>query len=106
MKTFAIREEGTNRYMPAHKTGKGGFSHDEPQENGGEFGPRLLHSKRAANAAISNWRQGYWAMVCIDGGRTWEGIDEGETWELQPSPVAGRESIKLEVVEFNLQEVV
>lgn len=99
MKTFAIRQAGTDLYMPGKRAGKVGFSNDMPVKNGGEFGPRLLHSRASATRAISNWKQGAWHLDRSGG---YDDYEEELTVIEKPE----RATIELVVVEFDLFETV
>lgn len=100
MKTYAIRQVGTDDYMPNHKAGKGGWSNDEPVLNGGDLGPRLLPTFKSAQNAISAWKQGAWYLD-----RSGSSYDDYEE-ELTVDPKPHRKDINLEVVEFHLIETV
>lgn len=96
MKVFALRQIGTNKFMPARK-GRG-YSNDEPIENGGELGPRLFFSRIGARNALSQWRRGSVERRTID-----DGFDYDEVLRVVPKP--HRAALDIEIVEFDLIEV-
>lgn len=55
---YAIKEKGTDNYLPSHRGT--GYTFDEPELNGGKYGPRLHISKRAAINTLSAWCIGNW----------------------------------------------
>ena len=98
MKVYAIRERGTEKYLPGLKRGRmrtRGFSFTEPIE--GEF-PRLFPTKRSAENALTAWLQGQWEMKISRSGM-W-GEDENDYPE--PTVVEGRKRELMEVVKFTL----
>lgn len=99
IRRYAIREIGTEKYMPLHRGARRGFSHDNPTEGGGDYGPRLFDTAMGAKNAISGWCRGKFKNSVHDYG-------DGNTYEeLEVEPVAGRHREKLEVVCFKLVEV-
>jgi hypothetical protein len=93
MKVYAIREKGTDKYLPQLKN-KRGYSHYEPLPNGGKLGPRLFMSRHAATVALTVWKKGKVEAVIYDGEH-----DHNKT-----VPVPGRKGLEMEVVEFVLIE--
>lgn len=76
---WMIRKKNTNFYMPEKKYGvKGGYSHLEPEPNGGPYGPRMFRSRHAARTSLV-----LWCMV----------------------PVEGRSRSDFELVQFTLTEM-
>lgn len=101
MNVYALRRIGTNKYLPARAPGRRGFSNDSPVPMGGALGPRLFVTKHAARCALTAWMQGVW-HIRID--RDWEsGHAEGY---LDIAPTCGRDPGTMEIVVFELREVV
>lgn len=97
LRTWAIRQKSTGKYLPARSNGRG-YSFDEPS-----FAfPRLHKSKRSAQSALTAWLQGVWDDPVYDHDE-WSHTDEkvGAT----PRKVEGRNPDDMEIVEFVLFEV-
>ena len=99
MNMYAIRKRGTMFYMPALKASRG-YSHTEPEPDGGAHGPRLFVSWRAAKAALRMWKSGVWAYEdrVAD---AWNDDEKTLRFEARPE----RAGIELEIVTFELVEV-
>lgn len=93
MKAYAIRQVGSNLYMPAHISRRSKFTKDDPVENGGISGPRLLPNKKSASLVIANWKRGITSLQIVR-----------HDYELSLfiESIKAREDIKLEIVEFEL----
>jgi hypothetical protein len=98
---YAIREKGTDKYLPGLKRGRvrlRGFSFTEPVS--GEA-PRIFHTKQSARNALTAWLQGTWHTHTISSGFYGEDTDV----YTEPKPVESRKRERMEIVEFNLVEV-
>jgi len=98
MHSYAIRQVGTSNYLPEHGSNKYGYSRDNPEFNGGLYGPRLFKDKISAIRVISNWKQGEHYLQRSGGYDDYE-----ETLLVKERPE--RKNIKLEIVEFYMSEV-
>jgi hypothetical protein len=101
MYTYAIREKGTQKYLPAMKNGRirmRGFSNTDPVEG---VPPRLFPTKRSAENALIAWLQGSWEMHQTRSGWYGEGVDIYP----EPTPVRERMREKMEIVVFVLNEI-
>ena len=97
---WAIREKGTEKYLPAMKRGRicvRGFTSTEPTEG---VPPRLFPTKRSVENALTAWLQGQWEMHQIQSG--W--YDEDVDTYPEPKAVEGRKRELMEIVKFNLTE--
>jgi len=100
IEVYAIREKGTEKYLPALKKGRmriRGFSFTQPME---KEAPRLFHTKRSAENALTTWLQGHWEIHTSVSGMFGEDVD------IYPAPtlVEGRKREAMEIVKFTLGE--
>lgn len=86
---FAIREKGTNRYMPETH---GGYSFDNPVECGSGLLPRMFPSSKSAHCSLTQWLRGKHDAGWDDGCMCFEGV----------TPVPGRKRENMEVVELEI----
>ena len=95
---YAIKHKPTGYFLPSRK-GRG-YSHDEPQPNGGKLGPRLFFSRIAARNALTAWLMGTFAreVSLLD----FEGNEVESDLIITPQPHRKREEMK--VVVFRAKE--
>lgn len=92
---YAIRERGTERYLPELKTRGRGYSWTDLELDGGQYGPRLHFTEQAARNARSAWRRGQVEVTYLSEGQPFN--------QLIPKPE--RKLVSLEIVTFRLWEV-
>lgn len=100
MKVYAIRQKGTNKFLPAAQPSrpKASATHRDPAENGGHWGPRLFFLRKSADQALAAWETGIMKYRYHHTG-DWD----SEEWELGLTPLPARKGT-MEVVEFELNE--
>lgn len=103
MKVYAVRQVGTENYLPHRKGQTRGYSHDEPLLHGGDDGPRLLLSFDAARKVIWAWKQGKFKVERSHHTSAWGEEDHCEDMHIEHVP--SRAEVELEVVTFQLSEV-
>ena len=90
MKAYALRDGITGLYLPHGQRGRmNSYKDFDSKEN-----PRLFSRRSAASNTLNAWRAGRW------GWRGW-----GEDIDLEPRSVPGRRSQEIEIVCFELTEV-
>ena len=96
---YAIREKGTNRYLP--EVGRG-YTHSEPEA----FSvPRLFLDKAGAKRALTWWRKGATTVTHTKSTSIeWMGYEYDEDWHTEEKP--DRQTVPMEIVTFMMQEVI
>jgi len=97
---WAIRVKGTNLYLPEIKYHRG-YTHYDPEPDGGALGPRLLRSRRAAINALAAYCQGIWFRDWNHGNPI-EGNDSYDFPNVKPD--TQRSKADFEIVEFEVIE--
>ncbi len=82
---FAIREKGTDKYLPLSKLGRGGSSLEPTPVSKAQ--PRLFKSERAAKSALGHWLRGELQCTRYE--------DGGEVHKLIPKPHRIREKMEI-----------
>jgi hypothetical protein len=94
MKFYAIREKGTDKFLPYrfHRK-RGGASVDEPVEITEGMMPRPFLTLASARVALSNWLQGVWRTH--SSGPSMDGEYDSYT---EPTTVEHRKKENMEIV--------
>lgn len=101
MNVYAIRHKPTGHWLPGRR--RRGYSHDEPELNGGKYGPRFFFSLPSARAALTAWLRGTFKQEHSGGHSLFgEDSDYDEWLEVTPQPHRKRED--MEIVKFKLAE--
>lgn len=98
-RVWAIRQKSTGHFLP-HFKGRAGGSWVEPTP---DCVPRLFRSARDARLSLGRWLEGHYKMTYTN--RSGDIFGEDEWQELEVTPVEGRTSDDMEIVEFELVEV-
>lgn len=102
---FAIRHKPTGHYLPDPDRIQWRKSHVEPVDCSGEINPRLFHTELSAKRALSAWLQGKWKADMYWESEGWE----YPSYQVQdvpvPTAVPHRVKEEMEVVAFNLMEI-
>jgi len=97
MKFYAIREKGTNKFLPYRWNRKrGGDSRDEPTEIAEGVMPRPFLTLPSAQRALSNWVQGVWSDH--HSGPNMHGEYD---YYVEPKPMPHRKWENMEIVVIN-----
>lgn len=96
---YAIREIGTNNYLPASKR-KSGFTHDEPVDIY-VHPPRIFKTKQHAQMALNWWIEGEFEQTSSVG---YDSFYEDEV-SIDKIPGTERTNRKMEIVQIRLMDV-
>lgn len=93
---YAVREAGTDKYLPNLGPRHRSYSFSSPVAHGGKFGPRLHGTQRSAIWAAKAWKRGVYAK---------EYLDDYGSGPVSVRVDPARADVVLEIVRVDLHEV-